>query len=76
MFTSDNLLATTDPALPAPTTMKSYSGRICARLMGSFDSHSKDSFKYDNVDSNNVGTYELVIMMSRLFKNKNKYNNT
>jgi len=44
--------------------------------MGSFDSHSKDSFRYDNVDSNNVGTYELVIMMSLLLKIKNKYNNT
>lgn len=59
-FTSDSLLATTDPALPAPTTIKSYSGRTFVRLMVSFDSHFRVSIRYVNDDSNNGGYSERV----------------
>lgn len=72
--TSDNLLATTDPALPAPTTIKSYSSRTLAWLIGSLDSHSKDSFTYVNADSNNGGNVELDCIISHFIKSISKYN--
>jgi len=76
-ITSDNLLATTDPALPAPTTTKSYSEKMLITSLGSFDSHSKVSFKYPNVDSNKGGYSKFfdVVRVAHPLKIIVKHNN-
>lgn len=54
-LTSDSLLATTDPALPAPTTIKSYSGSTFGRSTVSLDSHTSVSPKNFSADWNSGG---------------------